>query len=220
MIPPSSLSLFQNSLYALMSRPQQYPDSSEPSWYLSLILTPPSSSSLLANLRLPLEGWRATGAPSFSSTLPPSFKDHFLYCSFQDSQSAERRVSCWKFRAGKRAHRAQLQSFDNRLWGTTGGWEGRVQKDKKLTTKGALPPPSLHTPPEAIPQAFVDSDLKREALAAAGGWSLTICSNAECVFRNLNTAPEDMRGKKKITIHPAPRWTPSPFQCFINERVW
>lgn len=56
------------------------------------------------------------------------------------------------------------------------GYEGRqvvgrggFKKTRSRQQREPSPPPSFHTPPEAILQAFVDSDLKREALAAAGG---------------------------------------------------
>lgn len=39
-----------------MSKPQQYPDSSELPWSLSLILSPPNSSLFLMNLRLLFQG--------------------------------------------------------------------------------------------------------------------------------------------------------------------
>lgn len=175
-----------------MSRPQQYPDSSEPPWSLSLILSPPNSSWFLVNLRPLLQGGVRLGSHSFYY---PVLQKQFLLSLI--SQEGKEENSIYYIQSPEQVSvRAELISRALII-----GYDGRQvvgrngSKRQEVNNKGCPHPLSLHTPPEAILWVFVNTDLKRDTLAMAWGWSFTIRFNADIPQCSLNTTQADNENK-------------------------
>lgn len=154
--PPFPL-LFQSSLYALMNRPQQNPESFEKPW--SLLLNPFSSQQFL----LPWT-WDCSSLGGGEGVIPfppPTSRGISLSAIISPGEKERGTLAkvweqvCVPTELNIRA------LILHRPWWKTGGWEEWLQK--RWSANNKRQPSPTPTPLKATLQAFVNTHLKRRS---------------------------------------------------------
>lgn len=193
-----------------MSKPQQYPDSSELPCSLSLILSPPNSSLFLMNLRLLFQGGVRLCVCVCGGVILFIKPSSLLFLLPLISQKEKGENSVYHIQSSEQVN-VHIKLNFRAL--TEDRWLGGDGSKTQVNHKGCPPPPSRSL-------AFVNTDLKRDGLVVAWGDNSQSAPSLT-VYSSLNTALHNSTHRDTInTISPATSWTQPPSRCLINEWVW